>query len=754
VAVAATATAAAVLLSPLVLVATFVAGLVASFLFRDIERRLSIQADATSAASSPQPDPHLIALVFSPDGELINAGAMARQLLGWNGTEATPRYGDLPHPDDHQAATDALDAVAALPLAEASVAVRIRTAESWRSMQLTIVNATEIEDIAGFHVTLRDITAIVEANESAAGHARALESLHELIDGALEDHDETTLLQSVVTVVRTALHADAAELYRSSGSTSQLVYGIGPGAIALDRRSLAADGVTLADQAMRSSGPVHNNDEAQCRVAVPSSGPDPDTALVLRSGNTEDFTDADVSLVQSALGIAAMARRQRGAEQEAFRRSQKDDLTGLVNRESFIKRLRTSLTRAAVPGEMVAVLLIDLDHFNVVNDSLGHASGDTLIEAVSHRVTAGLRPGDTLARFGGDEFVVLMRGLGNANQATLGAQRIQSQLLKPFRVSGHDVQVTASIGVAAADDPDTDADVLIQRADAAMGTAKAQGRERVVSFEPSMLEAAVARLRTEEELRTALVAGQLRVFYQPIVDLNSGHTTSAEALVRWIHPGRGLVTPAEFIPISEATGLIEEIGAWVIGEACAQAAEWRDAGNPIQVSVNIASRQLEDPNLLTIVDAALEQHDLEPEWLAVELTETTATSNSDIVSATLHGLSERGVTIAIDDFGKGYSSLFFLKNLPVHLVKIDRAFVEGIDRSGDDYAVMAAIIRLVQTLGKQVVAEGVETEQQLELLRDLGCDFAQGFLFSPAVYELEHGTDDQSWSELVLEPRR
>ncbi len=571
--------------------------------------------------------------------------------------------------------------------------------------------------------------------------------LRHLNEQALAGNDEATLVGAAVSTTRTALRCDGCEIYQIFGASPQLAAGVGPGGIQLDRRSTTLEGAALAEATSRHSGAtIETNGRiltepelpvSASAVAVPIVSLDgPPGAFIARWSNPRSVQQADIAFLFAVSGLLALARRQRGAEQDAFRQSRHDSLTGLVNREVFLERLGTAVSQSGPQGEVVAVLMADLDHFKIINDSLGHSAGDELISAVSDRFRKALRPGDTLARLGGDEFVVLARRLGDPGQAVFAAERLQSVLSKPFSISGHEVQATASVGVAVCTDAAQDTGDLMGAADAALYHAKERGRERIEVFEPSMHDAALTRLTTEEELRAAIHEGQLRVLYQPIIDLGTGQADGVEALVRWLHPLRGMVSPAEFIPISEATGLIEEVGAWVINEVARQARAWVDAGSPMSVSVNISPRQLVDPHLLSTIDSALEAHGIGGDLLTVEVTESALMSDVDAAKRALAQIDERGIKIAIDDFGTGHTSIPQLRSIPIDTVKIDRSLVAGIDRSGDDYAIVSTMIQLARVLGTRVLAEGVETEQQLELLRDLGCDLAQGFLFSPAVFDL------------------
>ena len=707
-----------------------------------------LRLDTAAAATASSTD-RLVAessgLRVSPNGAVEAISDDVRALLGV-AADAAVTLDDLTGTDDASRVVDAVDTVCRHAGVVATMSLPVRGLDGWIDAELTLVGR---DGGTTAHMTITDVSRYRRLQAASAVRATQLEGLSTLVAQSLAGADEATLVTNAISSLRDGLVVDTVEIHRALDGSPELVAGVGPAGIAVDRDQTPGAGVL---QTALDSGEVTTDaaEDASTEIAVPTE----DSVVLIRTLTPRRYDDHDLDFIRAVAGTMTLARRRRGAEQDAFHRARHDELTGLVNREVFLERLGTWVRRSGTPGEAVAVLLLDLDHFKIINDSLGHTAGDALLEAVSDRLTTGLRPGDTLARFGGDEFVILSRGLGTVDQAALAGRRMQAALGDPFEIAGHDVQVTASVGAAYCDDPGAVPEELLQRADVALYQAKAEGRERVLLFEPEMLEEAVTRLRTETELREALADDQLRLFYQPVVDLGTGKTVGVEALVRWVHPGRGLVTPAEFIPISEATGLIEEVGAWVINETCRQVRVWTDEGRPMPVSINISPRQLRDASLLQTIDDAVRRHEVDPTLLTVELTENMLVADPAAALATLHELRARGISIAIDDFGTGYSSLSYLKTLPVDTVKIDRSFVAGIDRSGDDYAIISAMVRLVQVLDKQVVAEGVETEQQLELLKDLGCDMAQGFLFSPAVFELEHGASDQSWSRLVLESRR
>ncbi len=441
-----------------------------------------------------------------------------------------------------------------------------------------------------------------------------------------------------------------------------------------------------------------------------------------------------------AVGAAVDITGRKRTEERIKHLAHHDQLTGLPNRVLLQDRLRQALALAQRGGSQVGVMLLDLDSFKDLNDTLGHPAGDWLLRAVAERLAAAVRPSDTLARLGGDEFAVVQPGLEGPEGAAALAQRLIDTLAAPFALEAQEVHVSASVGVAVFPEDSEHADGLVRKADLALYRAKQEGRGRSRFFEPMMDAEVQARQRLERELRRALERNEFVLHYQPQVNLRSDRVDSVEVLVRWQHPERGLVLPSEFIPAAEASGLIRPLGAWVLGEACRQARAWQDAGLELVMAVNFSPAQLRHDGVLSEIDAALRASGLDPRWLELEITENLFLEHTDgATERTLRGLAARGIQLALDDFGTGYSSLASLKCLPVTKIKIDRSFVRDITRDPEDAAVVQAIVSLGHALGKRVVAEGVENEAQLAFLRRLGCDAAQGFLLAPpeAAVEIE-----------------
>jgi diguanylate cyclase (GGDEF)-like protein/PAS domain S-box-containing protein len=407
-----------------------------------------------------------------------------------------------------------------------------------------------------------------------------------------------------------------------------------------------------------------------------------------------------------------------------------DPLTDLPNRAVFSDRLRQVLSRRARRAP-VAVYFLDLDRFKRINDSLGHAAGDDVLREVAHRLRGVLRPEDTIARFGGDEFTILCETVGGVLEAVSIADRLQRPLRLPLRAGGAELRLSASIGVALCEPGEGfEGDRLIDDADAAMYRAKERGGARTELFDIGMRDSAVEALVIEQELQRAIEQGELRLFYQPSVDLSTGEVVGAEALVRWQHPTRGLLSPDKFLDVAEETGLIVPLGAWVVSEACRRLAGWhgRPEGADLRLSINLGARELTHPDAVTTVLGAVRRSGIDPAALTIEVTESTAMADRDTGFRALRDLS--GLGVAIDDFGTGYSSLDQLRRMPVDVVKVDRSFVSRMSEDSTDCELVAAVIGMGRALKLTVVAEGIETEEQAASLREMGCGLGQGFLYA------------------------
>ena len=430
-----------------------------------------------------------------------------------------------------------------------------------------------------------------------------------------------------------------------------------------------------------------------------------------------------------ALNDASALEAMRKAYAEALHQANHDTLTGLPNRALVLDRLDHALSRGQRHEGTVGVLFVDLDRFKVVNDTLGHSVGDEVLIRIGERLRAAMRPADTVGRLAGDEFVVVCDDMEPVDLLHV-AGRVAAAIEVPLPLYGRETVITASIGIAYVEGGGRAEDVL-RDADVAMYRAKERGRSRIEVFDEAVRARLLERLETEHLLRRALDRGELRLHYQPIVRVGSGALVSFEALVRWEHPQRGLVAPDEFIPLAEDTGLIIPIGRWVLGEACAQLSAWRAASpslRDVQMSVNLSAKQFNNPDVVATVAEALELASLPPAALTLEITESVLMEEVEATAQTLRALKALGVGLSIDDFGTGYSSLSYLKRFPVDVLKIDRSFVDGLGTDAEDHAIVNAVVSLAHALGLNVVAEGVETTCQLQELRRLGCDSAQGYL--------------------------
>jgi diguanylate cyclase (GGDEF)-like protein len=442
------------------------------------------------------------------------------------------------------------------------------------------------------------------------------------------------------------------------------------------------------------------------------------------------LADVAAAYIVNARGRVA----SQEAEEEQRYRALHDPLTALPNRTLLYDRIAHALSRARREPAVPAVLCIDLDRFKVVNDSLGHRAGDRLLVAVTERLQQALRPGDTLARLGGDEFVVLCDDLAEAGQALSLAGRISNELTSPFQLDDEEVVITASIGMAYAREGHETPEILLQDADTAMYRAKEQGGARYEVIDEQVRSQAQQRLGRENDLRRAIERDELRLVYQPIVSATDGKLQGMEALLRWQHPRRGLLLPADFLPLAEETGLIVPIGAWVLTQACEALQRWRHhtGAEALRLSVNMSALQLARPDFVVSVAATLHDTGTDAAQVCLEVTEHVLVDEGPEVLRTLDELKELGIGLAIDDFGTGYCSLTYLKRVPADTVKVDRTFVAGLGSDQQDTAIVTAVVNLAHSLGMTVVAEGVETPTQLARTRELGCDLVQGYhLFRP-----------------------
>ena len=511
-----------------------------------------------------------------------------------------------------------------------------------------------------------------------------------------------------------------APVHVSSGSTLwSVLHGVGPAPLGVDEcREIFGDKGALGPGVWAPIGALHAS-----RGGLVAQADDPQRS----------FTHDELLFLGAVASVAGSAIDRIRAEEKLGHQALHDSMTGLPNRVLFQDRLSLALARLRRNPGVLAVLFVDIDHFKVINDSLGHEQGDLVLVQMAERLLTAVRPGDTVARFGGDEFVILCEDMADEADAVGIGGRIRALASSPIEVEGRLHHVTVSTGIAVTDRTDVTPADLIRDADAAMYQAKNAGRGQTTVFEESTRTRAVRRLDVELSLRRAIAEGELRVHYQPILNLSTGRADEVEALVRWEHPTDGLVSPDEFIPIAEESGLIMSLGEWVLGEACRETQRWRTSCpelSHLAVSVNLSGRQIAQSDLVKVVADVLADTGLPSCALVLEITESVLMRDAEHAISVLRGLKDLGVRLSVDDFGTGYSSLSYLRRFPVDILKIDRSFVDGLGRDDDASAIVAATISIAHSLGLRTVGEGAETSDQVAALIEMGCDMAQGYLFS------------------------
>lgn len=691
--------------------------------------------------------------VVGPGSRLIYTSPAAQRLFGF--TEGDESWVDplsRVHPDDRERVGQEF-AVQFQHAVPEPVAFRIRAADgSWRHVEAVAQDLTADPDVGGIVVTTRDVSERRRAEAMITDQARilrlvaqgaplteTLSALCEVVESqASEALTSVMLVDGASRTLRLAAaptlppgftrHLGAVPVAAGAGSCGSCAH--------LGTPVVTADvGSDPAWDAWRDVALAHGLRACWSTPILASSGAQVLGTFAIYFREPRGPSHEHERLVAMATDLGAIAIERKAFEDRLAHQAHHDALTGLPNRRLFVEFLEHSLARRHRRRSTVAVLFLDLDRFKVVNDSLGHETGDELLVELARRLQGTVRPADTLARLGGDEFTVLCEDLGPdqaRDQAVDVAERLLQVVEEPFDLRGHEARLSSSIGIALAagdDDPET----LLRDADAAMYRAKEAGKGRWVLFDEEMRSSARQRLDTENALHHALEREELRLHFQPIVDVRTCGWVAAEALLRWQHPERGLLTPDSFVDIAEETGLIVPIGSWVLDETCRWIARWRDAGlvsDGFTVSVNLSARQVARADLVARLAGALRRSGVPPGMLCLEITERILMSET--TNESVESLKRLGVRISIDDFGTGYASLGYLKRFPVDVVKIDRSFVGGLGSDPDDAVIVAAVVGLGHALGLTVVAEGVETGEQLRELAVLGCDQAQGFWFAPA----------------------
>jgi diguanylate cyclase (GGDEF)-like protein/PAS domain S-box-containing protein len=673
---------------------------------RAAEQALRRRDRVTRALAAKASD---VAMVVAPSGRVRYSNPNAsRVLMTPEGETLTTDGYTHVHPDDRDAVETTMAGLV-VPGSSACARYRRRGIDgSWRWVEHIVTNCIDDPDIRGLIVNLREITEQVEAEKAL----RSSEARYRLIaetaqEGILTSDLEGRTLYANQTMADLLglslpeLYAKAPLQLAPAELRPEISRRLG------DRRTRGADCFEM---------PLNRRDGS---------------LQVLRV-STSPLIDDGIHI--GSLAMISDVTAARAAERDLQYRAFHDPLTSLANRALLLERTQQALDlRSPASAIFPAVLLADVDQFKLVNDSLGHAAGDELLIEVARRWERVLRPDDLLARIGGDEFVVLC---ADGADSRLIAEQLCAALDEPIELSGRPVAVSASIGIAVGTHTCANADELLGYADAAMYEAKGQGRGRVAMFTPCLVARAQTRLRLFNDLKSAIERNELRLHYQPVVELATGKLLGVEALCRWTHPERGVVPPDEFIPVAEESGLIEALDRWVLHQACSDAAAMRAdglLGADAYVAVNGSACHLAQPGFETAVRTALLDAKLPASALVLEVTESAVMRDPDLAQVVLERLRELGVRVAIDDFGTGYSSLAYLRRFPVATLKIDRSFVNGLTGQGDDRAIVTAIVDLSRALGVATIAEGIETSAELELLQRLNCHAGQGFLWSPAV---------------------
>jgi diguanylate cyclase (GGDEF)-like protein/PAS domain S-box-containing protein len=667
--------------------------------------------DARGRAAALSQHSSDIVAITSPDSGLAWVSPAVEAMLGYTAAEMVGRCTvDLVHPDDVGAVVERFLAVSADASFVPTVELRLQRSDGgYQWFQCSIANRLDDPDVRGVVLSMHDIDARRRSED-------ALRMSELRMRGILE-----TAADAIIT-------SDDAGIILEFNQAAERIFG------------LSAAGVIGSVYTGLLPGPAENRMWERKAFAAARTG-EPIEMVTTRSDGEEFDARIAISVTEIdgrrlTTAIVRDVTKEKEAARALERRGLYDELTGLASRKLLIDRLDEAIRRAKRRRKVVGVLLLDLDRFKHVNDSLGHDVGDALLVEVAQRLRTGAGEGNTVARLGGDEFVVLCDEARDIDEISDRAGRLDEVIRAPFSIGADELMLTASIGIAVWDGGDARADELVRHADAAMYRAKDRGRGRIELFDERMQTFVSARLDLESSLRRALDRDELVAHYQPIVAFASGRPTHLEALVRWQRPGAALVPPNAFIGIAEETGLIHPIGEWMLQRAARDCARWQDVAPGVGVSVNVSPRQFDSPTVVEAVQAALRDANLAPELFGLEVTESVLVDDADETIALLDELKSFGVRIALDDFGTGYSSLTYLHRLPIDELKIDRSFVAVLEDESTDFVLLQMMVQLGRAFDLKVVAEGIDTDRKLRRIQRLGCHFGQGYLFArPAPFE-------------------